>query len=650
MKRLFLALLAATATLGLFARERVISTTEQIPPIAVPLVGNGHMGMVPSLDGLGTQRAYSITVHEKGSDRSVSKIRPVMSPYSFKVIPAADGEALKPVSRTLDMTKGSYTTLLESPRMTVSATVRSLRGMPFATMVRFDITARKDIDIMFVNGSDIAATDSIAYRSVKVGSDIMGRRQFRYNEGRDAVVNTSGAIAAKGCTIISADTIAVKLAKGESSSFDFVSIICSTADCADPWNESERQFRLAVREGSKRLIDRHEALWDELWKSDITVEGDDELQLAATTALYHLYSSIRPGSRRSIAPFGQSSQGYNGHIFWDADTWMLPVMAALNPALAKSMIDFRVDGIPAARRRAMGMGYAGTMFPWEADNNGEESTPTFAMTGAMEQHITACVANAAWQYYCASHDDEWLRSEGFPLMKECAEFWLSRVEPDSDGAYSIRNIIGADEYADGVDDNAFTNGAVKSSLLHTIEAAKALGATVDPRWQQVADGLRFHYFADGVMREHAAYKGEQIKQSDVTLLGYPLGVITDNNELIKNINYYESKLDPDHGPAMAHGVTAVTQSRAGRADDAARSLTHAYKAFARGPFMVLSETASSNDAYFLTGAGSLLQGLIFGYAGIDITPRGLEQVKSSLPKNIKRVTVSTPAGTFTNEK
>jgi len=650
MKPYLSAILVLCAAMTATASRHSITVTDDIPETAIPLIGNGHLGMIPSLDGLGTQRAYSITVHERGNAKSVSKIRPVTSPFSLKIAPQSAASTLKPVSRTIDMLHGAYTTVLQSPEITVTSTVRALRGLPYATMCEISVDARRDIDISFVNGSAIAAKEPILYtsRKIKAGKTInhIGRRELRYNEGDDAVVTSSVALCAPGSHATSADSVSVRLSSGQRTSFAIVSVTCSTADCSDPWQESERQALFAASEGRDRLVKRHEALWNELWESDIIIEGNEELQKAATTALYHLYSSIRPDSRRSIAPCGQSGQGYNGHIFWDADTWMLPVMAALQPSLAKSMVDFRTDGIPAAKRRAQGMGYKGAMFPWEADNYGEESTPTFALTGTLEQHITACVANGAWQYYCVSGDRDWLRSDGYPLMKECAEFWLSRAEPNDDGSFSINNVIGADEYMIGIDDNAFTNGAVKASLLNTIEAAKILGNTPDPRWRSIAEGLRFNYFPDGVMREHATYDGGQIKQSDVTLLGYPLGLINDRDELIRNIQYYDTKLDPDHGPAMSHGIMAVTLARTGRAADAAQTLERAYKPFVRGPFMVLAETAKNNRTYFLTGAGSLLQGIIFGYAGIDITPQGLRQVDSVLPRDIKSVSVKTPAGTF----
>ena len=68
------------------------------------------------------------------------------------------------------------------------------------------------------------------------------------------------------------------------------------------------------------------------------------------------------------------------------------------------------------------------MFPWESDHQGEESTPTFALTGPLEHHITADVAIAAWQYFEEMTDTVWLRAGGFPLMRERAVFCRPRAD------------------------------------------------------------------------------------------------------------------------------------------------------------------------------------------------------------------------------
>lgn len=297
--------------------------------------------------------------------------------------------------------------------------------------------------------------------------------------------------------------------QGKRASFALVGIVCTTADFTDPWNESERQAVYAAREGTEALIAAHEKRWADLWCSDILIEGDAEIQRNVRFALFNLYSSIREGSRRSIAPMGLTSQGYNGHIFWDAETWMFPPLLVLHPELARQMLDYRADRLEQARRRAYAHGYRGAMFPWESDDFGEESTPTFALTGPLEHHITADVAIAAWQYYCVTRNREWLCRTGYPMIRECARFWCDRVSRNDDGSYSIRNVVGADEYAIGVTDNAFTNGAVRRALESTVKAAEICGERPDPQWSAIAAGLRILRFPDGVTREHATYNGKQ---------------------------------------------------------------------------------------------------------------------------------------------
>ena len=86
---------------------------------------------------------------------------------------------------------------------------------------------------------------------------------------------------------------------------------------------------------------------------------------------------------------GLSSQGGNGHIFWDTELWMYPPILLLNQGIAESMVNYRTNRLAAACKRAITHGYRGAMFPWESDDAGEESTPTFALTGPLEHHITA---------------------------------------------------------------------------------------------------------------------------------------------------------------------------------------------------------------------------------------------------------------------
>jgi len=427
--------------------------------------------------------------------------------------------------------------------------------------------------------------------------------------------------------------------KGETLSFALAGSVCSTRDFIDPYNESDRQVSYIANEGVERVLARHDRLWDDLWKGDVIIDGDDEAQRAVRFSLYNLYSSARKGSRLSIPPFGMSATGYNGHIFWDTELWMYPPMLFLNQGIARSMVDYRTDRLAGARKRAMTYGYDGAMFPWESDDAGEESCPVWALTGAFEHHITADVAIAAWNYYLMTRDKKWLEEEGYPLISDVADFWVSRVDRNEDGSYSVRNVVGADEYAIGVDDNAFTNGAVIAALRAAVAAARECGREAPAQWGDIARGLRILRSAEGVTLEYEGYDGKKIKQADVNLLGYPLGVITDREQLRRDLDYYEKVINPK-GPAMSFAVLAIQHARLGEGDKAYELFVRSFRPNQLPPFGVVSEGAGGTNPYFTTGAGGFLQAVINGFCGLELTEEGVKQLPSALPKHWKSVTVT----------
>src|SRR6476619_2849754 len=154
--------------------------------------------------------------------------------------------------------------------------------------------------------------------------------------------------------------------------------------------------------------------------------------------------------------------------------------------LAKSMVEYRFQRLEAARKNAFANGFKGAMFPWESAESGVEETPVWALSGPFEHHITADVAIAAWNYYAVTQDKQWLREKGWPILSATADFWASRVERNGPGQYEIRNVVAADEWAENVDNNAFTNAAAKTNLQLAVQAAKLLGFDADPDWAEVA--------------------------------------------------------------------------------------------------------------------------------------------------------------------
>lgn len=615
-------------------------------------VASGTIGILPWQEPFSVRHVMLNHVFDIG-DNGVNKAVRGINPFVMSM--TVDGKAVtaKNISgwqQQLDMKHAVHSTSFVADKaVEVSYDIRALRNAPHCGMMQITLKALKTAAVVLRSGMKVPTPDYASSETLVKNLDVEGKKypvlhsEATTSKGRHRAVTTSRFMIEKGdFKNVSSDSdlgMAINLKKGEEAVITLIASLCSTRDFIDPTSEADRQVIFMGEEGVDRLIKRHESQWDDLWQSDIEIEGDPEAQQVIRLALFNLYGFGREGSRLSMSPMGLSSQGYSGHVFWDSEIWMYPPMLFLNQGIARSMIDYRVDRLPGARRRAAASGYAGAMYPWESDDWGEESTPTWAVTGSMEHHITADVAIAAWNYYRMTGDREWLATSGWPIIRDAANFWVSRVEPNADGTYSINNVVGADEYASGVDDNAFTNGSAKVALDYACKAADALGYKADPRWREIADKIVILKAPDGLTLEFAGYDGRGIKQADVNLLAYPLGLIADPVEVERDLDYYQDKIDMVNGPAMTFGISTVGYARLGKQEKAEKMFRRSYRPNMRPPFGVMAETPTSQNPYFSTGAGALLQGVINGFGGLEITDNGIAQLPSILPPSWKKLTI-----------
>lgn len=624
-------------------------------PYAPAPMANGCIGILPQKEPFAVEHVMLNHVFDAASPHVVSRVMRGINPFclSMKIDnKKVDTSNISDWQQTIDMRRAVHQTSFQTlEKADVSYELCALRNLPYAGLIRVTVQACKDMLLEVRSGMGIPddySQSSIRHREMEADgnrmymleSDATSRFGYRRVASTSSFLFNGEQIKPMYDEATRELFFSIQLKKGETFCFSLVGSVCSSRDFFDPYNEAERQVIYAVHEGEEALMQAHYRLWDELWQGDIRIEGDDDAQRIVRFALFNLYSSCRGGSRLSIPPMGLSLQGYNGHIFWDTELWMYPPMLLLNQDIARSMLDYRFDRLPAARKKALAYGYRGAMFPWESDDSGEEATPTHALTGPFEHHITADIGIACWNYYCVTRDMRWLQREGYPLLKEIADFWASRVTRNQDGSYSIHNVTGADEYANGVTDNAFTNGAASLALKYACQAAEICGEKVPEIWREIGENIRILQFENGVTREHSTYKGEMIKQADANLLAYPLGVITDEYRQRQDLEYYAERIDQKDGPAMSYSVYCVQYARMGEADKAYEMFRRCYEPNLRKPFGVISETPTSNNPYFMTGAGGLLQAVLNGFCGLQITDEGIVQLPSALPSHWKRVTVT----------
>ena len=432
-----------------------------------------------------------------------------------------------------------------------------------------------------------------------------------------------------------------QLSAGQTYTFNVVGSLISSVHTADPLNQAERIVTYARFQKDGELLKKHRQEWDKLWESDVVIEGDIQAQKEVRSMLYHLYSFSREGVAQSLSPMGLSGLGYNGHVFWDTEMFMMPPMLMLQPQMARSMLEYRFERLDEARRNAASYGFSGAMFPWESASTGAEDCPVTSLSGTFQHHVTADVAIGMWNYWLVTQDREWLETRGWPVLKATAEFWASRVEKGEDGKYHINNVMCADEWALNKDDNAYTNGAAKRNLEYAAAAAAVLGVRCPSEWLEIADGLFFDKMDNGVTSEHVGYDGAEIKQADVNLLAYPLKLVTDRKQMLKDLAYYSTKVPQKKTPAMTQSMFSVICSRCGQVEEAYKWFIDSYRPNQNPPFGVLAEFKGGTNPYFATGAGGTLQSVIMGFGGLDFNPDGgVIQVKNyGIPKHWKKMII-----------
>lgn len=397
----------------------------------------------------------------------------------------------------------------------------------------------------------------------------------------------------------------------------------TSQDAATPGAAAEAAVSGAS--GFSGLRAESQAAWSRLWRSRIEVAGHPRLQRDTRAAEFYLMASLarpgQPGAGWSLSPVGLSGDGYNNHVFWDAETWMYPALLAMHPDLARSVVDYRYRTRAGARANAQSTGHRGLQFAWESALTGRDVTPGWAETGRLEEHVTADVALAQWQYYEATGDRAWLASRGYPVIRGAAAFWASRATRGADGRWHIDHVEGPDEHHYPVDDSVYTNVAARTTLRLAAKAAQVAGQSPPRRWARIADGLvvlppRPRGGQPAVRPEFRGYQGDQVKQADTVMLSYPWAVRQPRSVDLSDLRYYAQRYDPD-GPAMTDSINSIVWAAQRPPGCADWSWTRrSVDPFATPPYSQFTEVRSGKGVFtFLTGEGGFLQELVYGYPG-----------------------------------
>jgi trehalose/maltose hydrolase-like predicted phosphorylase len=387
----------------------------------------------------------------------------------------------------------------------------------------------------------------------------------------------------------------------------------------------------ARKAGFDALLAQHRTAWLDLWRSDIVIDGDARAQTAVHSDLYYLLATSTPDTRWPMGACGLTP-GYTGHAFWDSDTWIFPALLLLHPERAKSLVMFRSFTLPAAQARAQAVGLKGAKYPWEADpENGSEQTPHFAyVLGEREIHVNADIAIAQWQYWLATHDRDWLKKYGWPVLRNVADFWASRASWNAEKKrYEILHVTSVAESYNDVPNDTFTNVSAQKALNVAVTAAALIGERADPHWAEVAAKL-YIPFSETEQRHldfDAGVPREPLEGSTLGLLMYPSLDFAMSPQIRRNdFNY--TMISVREGHREPHGMGMAPASIAAAAvGDASLAVTWLRNNFTsnliKPPFDVRTETSSNNSGYFITSSGGFVQNLMYGFSGLRIQEKGL---------------------------
>jgi len=484
-----------------------------------------------------------------------------------------------------------------------------------------------------------------------------------HDEGRSGSSHWMRVAASSGGIVAAATQTRTRAASGGGALDRFAVYRADTEhlpDISGPVEDLER----VSNNGFDRLLVQHRREWARRWEdTDVVVEGDDGLQVAIRFALFHLMGSVADTGEAAVGARGLTGTGYRGHVFWDADVFVLPFLAATHPSSARAMLEYRLRRLPAAIEAALEGGRSGARFPWESARSGRDVTPTSARnrsgrivairTGGLEEHIVSQVAWAACCYTDWSGDREFAQGPGRRILTETARYWASRIRLEPDGSAHIFGVIGPDEYHESVDDNAFTNVMARWNLRRAAEdPADDLGVGEQSRWLELANALVDGYDPDtGVYEQFAGFnrlepliieevaprrpiaadlllgadrvaRAQVLKQADVLLLHHLVPDEVVPGSLEPNLRFYEPRTA--HASSLSPATHALVQARARDFDRALESLQLASR-------IDLDDlTGSTASGLHLATMGGLWQALAFGFAGIRPRDAAL-QVDPVLP-------------------
>lgn len=401
----------------------------------------------------------------------------------------------------------------------------------------------------------------------------------------------------------------------------------------------------AKRSGWEGLLAEQRAYLDDVWeRADVEISGDTRLQQAVRFAIFQVIQASARAEQRAIPAKGLTSRGYDGHSFWDMESFVLPMLTYTAPHVAKDALLWRHSVIDLARDRATELRLKGASFPWRTIRGDECSAYWPAGTAAF--HINSAIADAVRRYVLVSADEEFLAGPGLEILVETARLWRSLGHHDAEGAFRIDGVTGPDEYTAVIDNNVYTNlmaarnfraaadavrrfpqeaatfGAYNQEIETWRDAALKVVVPYDEELGVTAQSERFtryrHWNFKDTSREeyplllhfpyYLLYSSQVVKQADLVLALYLCGDSFSPEQKLRDFIYYEAITSRDS--SLSASTQAIVAAEVGYLD-------LAYQYLRETAFVDLQDLAgNTEDGIHLASMGGTWLVAVAGFGGL----------------------------------
>ena len=233
---------------------------------------------------------------------------------------------------------------------------------------------------------------------------------------------------------------------------------------------------------------------DSQWQiSDIRIGGDDTSDRALRFNIFHLLQSAGRDPRFGTAAKGLTGEGYEGHLFWDSEAFLVPALVFSAPHLARSALEARIHQLDGARATARALNHRqGALYPWRTIA-GRECSAHYP-SGSAQYHINAAIAQAIELYVTATGDDALLLNGGAEVLWETARVWIDvgTFSRPHGGKFCIFGVTGPDEYSALVDNNYYTNRMAGLHLKYAADTYETLSRAHPAIWGEMTAQLGLH--------------------------------------------------------------------------------------------------------------------------------------------------------------